>query len=163
MNGIFLMIGGNIENRLSYIEKTKIEIESHIGNIKIASSIFETKAWGNEDQPAFLNQALEINTILNPEQLLHKCLEIELLLGRKRNKKNDARTVDIDILFYNTEIIHHNKLVIPHPRLHLRNFVLAPLNEICPYKIHPIFRKKISTLYKSSTDMLDVKIFTPKY
>ena len=163
MKGIFLMIGGNIENRMRYIEKTKSEIESKIGRIVNSSSIFETIAWGNESQPAFLNQALEINTSLTPEKLLETCLEIELYLGRKRLKKNDARTVDIDILFYKNEIIHTKNIEIPHPRLHLRNFVLAPLNEICPNKIHPILRKKISSLFKSSTDKLDVKIFTAKY
>jgi 2-amino-4-hydroxy-6-hydroxymethyldihydropteridine diphosphokinase len=123
------------------------------------SSIYETAAWGMENQEAFLNQVLEIETNLNPDELLQSILQIEEGLGRKRELKYGPRTIDIDILFFNDQVIDQEGLKIPHPQLQNRRFVLVPLNEIASNKIHPIFKKTISQLLAECPDPLTVNKF----
>ncbi|MEY4875951.1 MAG: 2-amino-4-hydroxy-6-hydroxymethyldihydropteridine diphosphokinase, partial [Bacteroidota bacterium] len=118
------------------------------------SSIYRTKAWGNENQNDFLNQCLIIETELSAESCLQKILLIEQNLGRKREEKWGPRTIDIDILFFNSEIVDKPNLQIPHPYLHLRRFTLAPLHELIPDFIHPILKKNISELLLHCKDEL---------
>lgn len=156
MNGIYLGIGGNEGDRMRNIQAAQREIIKKIGPIKKSSATYITAAWGQTKQPDFYNQVLFIKTKLTAIACLEKCQKIENDLGRKRTEKWGRRTMDIDILFFNKEIIKSKKLQIPHPHLHERNFVLIPLHEIAPHFIHPIFRKKIFTLLKNSPDELRV-------
>ena len=161
MVNLFLGLGGNVGN---VSEKFKIaleEIDRNIGRIIAKSSTYKTEPWGNKNQDFFLNQVVEVQSALGAEDVLKKILEIERLLGRNRDKDNQfaARTIDIDILFYGNEIIKRADLVIPHPRLHLRNFVLTPLCEIAPEFLHPFFNRKIKDLTRDAPDKSEVKIF----
>lgn len=134
----FILLGGNIGDVLNYFQKS-IESISKNSTIVKQSSIVQSKAWGFESDDLFLNQVIEIDTQLTPEELLQNLHLIEQKLGRKRisNAYSD-RTIDLDILYYGEAIIDNNALTIPHPRLHLRRFTLVPLAEIAPNYIHPI-------------------------
>jgi 2-amino-4-hydroxy-6-hydroxymethyldihydropteridine diphosphokinase len=159
MNEAYLLTGGNIGVRLDYLARAKEAIKKKCGDILQVSSIYETAAWGMENQEAFLNQVLEIETNLNPDELLQSILQIEEGLGRKRELKYGPRTIDIDILFFNDQVIDQEGLKIPHPQLQNRRFVLVPLNEIASNKIHPIFKKTISQLLAECPDPLTVNKF----
>jgi 2-amino-4-hydroxy-6-hydroxymethyldihydropteridine diphosphokinase len=146
------MIGGNIGNRLDNLENARNSINKRCGPIQKQSSIYETEAWGMKEQPAFYNQALCIETTLNPQDLMVMLLTIEESMGRERLIPLGPRTIDLDIIYYNQTIIETADLIIPHPRLELRNFVLAPLVEIAPDFEHPILKKTNFQLYEASTD-----------
>ena len=163
MNVAFLCLGGNIDNRIENINAAKKAINSYSGKIVSQSELYETEAWGSDSENKYLNQVIKINTKLNADDLLKSLLQIEKKLGRKRNSdKNSDRTIDIDILFFNSEIITKKDLEIPHPRLHLRNFVLKPLNEIAADFKHPVLKKTISVLLKQNKDKLKAKPLVPK-
>jgi len=157
MNEVYLLTGGNIGDRLQYLLKAKDVIEKRCGSVLKKSSIYETAAWGMENQEAFLNQVLKIETLLTPEQLLKSILQTEQELGRKRELKYGPRT--IDILFFNDEVIDQQGLKIPHPQMQNRRFVLVPLNEIASTKIHPVFHKTIFQILAECTDPLTVNKF----
>jgi 2-amino-4-hydroxy-6-hydroxymethyldihydropteridine diphosphokinase len=159
MNEVYLLTGGNTGNRLEYLSKAKEQIEKRCGSILKASSVYETAAWGKEDQGAFLNQVLKVETNLHPEEVLKTILQIEEYLGRKRELKYGPRTIDIDILFFNDKIINRRALKIPHPQMQNRRFVLVPLNEIAPGKVHPTLHKTISQLLAECPDPLAVNKF----
>jgi 2-amino-4-hydroxy-6-hydroxymethyldihydropteridine diphosphokinase len=159
MNKTYLLTGGNIGDRSNYLLKAKEEFAKRCGRVLQQSSIYETAAWGNENQEAFLNQVLEIETRLLPEALLKAVLQIEKDLGRKRELKYGPRTIDIDVLFYNDEVVNQEGLKIPHPQLQNRRFVLVPLNEIAASKIHPVFKKNVSQLLAECPDPLTVNKF----
>jgi 2-amino-4-hydroxy-6-hydroxymethyldihydropteridine diphosphokinase len=146
------MIGGNIGDRLVNLENARNSIEQKCGNIQKQSSIYETEAWGFKNQPAFYNQALCIETALSPQDLMATLLAIEQAMGRERLMPLGPRTIDLDIIYYNQTIIETPTLMIPHPRLSERNFVLAPLAEIAPDFVHPIHKKTNLALYNDSTD-----------
>ena len=156
MNEVYLLIGGNMGDRMMYLTKAKKEIEKQCGQIVQQSSVYETAAWGMEEQAAFLNLALEIETQLSPQQLLKTILTIEENLGRKRNIKYGPRLIDIDILLFGDAIIDVHGLKVPHPQMQHRRFVLEPLNEIAPEKIHPVLQKTIAQLLSACTDPLTV-------
>jgi 2-amino-4-hydroxy-6-hydroxymethyldihydropteridine diphosphokinase len=155
-NIIFLHTGSNLGNRFDYLNKANQLIESQIGSIKIQSSFYKTAAWGVTDQPAFINQAICVETDLSPNKLLKTIHQIEAELGRVRITKWAERVIDIDILFFNDLIIENKNLEIPHPRIGERNFVLVPMNEIAPDLVHPVFQKNIQTLLKECLDHLQV-------
>jgi 2-amino-4-hydroxy-6-hydroxymethyldihydropteridine diphosphokinase len=160
MNEAYLILGSNVGNRLNNLKVASELIEIQTGIIKKKSAIYSTQAWGYEDQPDFLNQALLINTLLDAPTLLTKLLDIEKKLGRVR-KINEVwmqRTIDIDILLFNAEIINIPDLTIPHPHLQNRKFVLTPLVEIANNYIHPILNKSIQTLMQECTDKLVVNL-----
>ena len=162
MNVAILCLGGNIGNRTENINASKEAIDSLCGKIIAQSSIYETEAWGSDSERKYLNQVIKIETKLTANQLLSNLLKIEKKLGRKRDKNiNSDRTIDIDILFFNSEVINNKTLEIPHPRLHQRNFVLKPLNEIASDFKHPVFKKTISVLHKNNKDTLKVKKHKP--
>lgn len=152
MNHVYLLIGGNIGDRLSNLAIARKSIELLCGTIQKQSSIYETEAWGLKDQPAFYNQALCIETAMSPQDLMASLLEIEASMGRERLVPLGPRTIDLDIIYYNQDIMNEPSLTIPHPRLELRNFVLAPLVEIAPDFVHPILKKTNSALYKATSD-----------
>lgn len=157
MNEAYLLTGGNIGDRFANLNKAGKLIQKYTGAIVKKSDVYETAAWGLIEQPAFLNQVLLISTFLKAEELLNTLLSAELELGRERLEKMGPRTIDIDILFYNTEIISSPGLVVPHPRIAQRRFVLIPLNEIAPDFVHPVLQKSIGELLSICPDELEVK------
>lgn len=144
----YLGLGSNVGDREEYIEQAIFLLEKN-PNIEVArrSTNYETEAEGGGDQPPFINAAIEIKTKLSPHKLLEMCQEIEAALGREREVEWGPRTIDLDILLYEGEIISDDKLQIPHPLMHERLFVLKPLKEIASHAIHPVLEKTIEALY----------------
>ncbi len=136
--------------------QAKKNIQQQIGKIIRQSNLYSTAAWGNTQQPDFLNQVIIVQTKLTAAQTMQSILTIEKKMGRIRNKKNDPRIIDIDILFYNKEIIDNSNLIVPHPQLQNRNFVLVPLNQLSPNFKHPVLNKTIHQLLRNSPDKLTV-------
>ena len=157
MNVTFLLIGGNMGNREENFETAKSLLEKYCGKVIKSSSLYQTAAWGKTDQPAFLNQALQIETNLTAEELMQQILAIEKVMGRERNEKYGPRIIDIDILLYNDEQYNSGLLTIPHPQMQNRLFALTPLAEIAATLQHPVFKKSISQLLRETTDTLEVK------
>ena len=139
------------------LAQAETSISKLIGQIVLHSSIYETEAWGKTDQPNFLNQVLICDTHFGQEAVLDEILTIEESMGRSRDKKWEARKIDIDILFFNEEIFEHDNLKIPHPHLHERKFTLVPLAEVMPDYIHPVLKKTVRKLLSSVNDPLEVK------
>lgn len=156
MNKVYLLIGGNIGNREEALEKACMLIGDQCGELINISSLYETKAWGKNDQPSFLNQALEMHTRLKPLQLMQQILNIEKQIGRIRKEKYGPRSIDIDILFFNDEIHSYPSLTVPHPEIQNRRFVLAPMNEIASSWVHPVFKKTMAELLEECPDHLPV-------
>lgn len=156
---VVLLLGGNLGDRFQNIINAVNAIKEFIGSIQKKSSLYETAAWGITDQPHFLNQVVVVHTILSAQQVIEKILFIEKQLGRERLVKMGPRIIDIDILFYDDTIIEEENLIIPHPRLQERKFVLEPLNELIPNYIHPILNKSVKVLLQECTDTLNVKKF----
>jgi len=156
MNKAYLLIGGNMGDRLANLEGAKKAISLLCGNILSQSAIYETEAWGFKEQPAFYNQALCLATTQNAVELLNSLLAIELDLGRARTIYLGPRTIDIDIIYFNDEIIDLENLTIPHPSMSERNFVLTPLTEIAPSFIHPVLKKSNSILLSECKDIATV-------
>lgn len=159
MEKVFIGLGGNVGNVSENFDTAIEKIKELIGPVIKQSSLYKTEPWGNKNQDDFLNQVVCVETNLKPDKVLKNILAVEKIMGRNRNKDNQfaPRTIDIDILFYGKKIINRNNLIIPHPRLHLRNFVLTPLMEIAPGLMHPILNKKIKDLFKNNTDLSVVK------
>lgn len=156
-NQIYLLTGGNLGDRHGLLERAKKKIVEKIGKVVKESSIYETTPWGFNSEQDFLNQVLYVSTDLPSKEVLNKCFEIENELGRVRQSEQySSRTIDIDILFYNDEIIHEQELIIPHERLHKRRFTLEPLVEIAPNLIHPVIKKSISEILKECNDKSEV-------
>jgi 2-amino-4-hydroxy-6-hydroxymethyldihydropteridine diphosphokinase len=153
----YLLLGSNIGKSEKNLEKAKEYIEKSIGKIIRSSSVYTSKAWGKKDQPDFLNQVLIVNNHLTPSETIQTILSIEEKMGRVRKQKNEPRIIDIDILFYDKEIINTANLTVPHPLIQERNFVLRPLNELSPQFIHPILKKSVHTLLNSCKDPLAVE------
>ena len=152
MRKIYLSIGSNKGNRYSFIKEALRLIQKDIGEVILISKIYETKSWGFQSDD-FLNLCILIKSELIPTKLISKLKKIEERIGRERNNdKIEAREIDIDILFYSDKIVKQKDLIIPHPRLHLRNFVLYPLNDIASDFIHPILIKPINELLKECED-----------
>ena len=149
---VYLGIGSNLGNKKINIEKTKFEIEKNGIKIESCSSFYETDSWPNNKFPKYFNIVLKAKTFFKPQDLLKKIKEIEILVGRKMSLKNYPRICDIDIIDYdqkNFKINNKNqKLIIPHQKLHERNFVLLPLYEIAKNWLHPKKNKKISELLR---------------
>lgn len=156
MNRVFLLLGSNLENPLSQLARAREEIQKSAGAIVKESSLYRTKAWGLSEQPDFINQALEIFSEWDAGKLMEKLLAIEFFLGRSRTFKNAPRIIDIDILFYNEVIIETAHLMIPHPAIPLRRFVLVPMTEIAPDFMHPQSGERIQDLLSVCPDSLAV-------
>ena len=157
MQDIFLLLGSNLGHRQAYLTEAVQLIELNIAPVLKQSSYYETAAWGKEDQPAFINQAISLRSSVSPLKLLQAVWSIEGKLERKRDERWGARTIDIDILFYGNEIINLPELVVPHKLLQQRRFVLMPLHEIAPELIHPVFKKTIDQLLQELSDGLSVQ------
>ena len=160
MNVAFLLIGGNLGKREENLQTAKSLIQQYCGKITKSSSLYETAAWGKTDQPAFLNQALQIETRLTAEELMREILVLEKIMGRERKERYGPRIVDIDILLFNDAQYDSSFLKIPHPEMQNRLFALIPLAEIAPTIHHPVFKKTISQLLKETSDKLEVRKYT---
>lgn len=155
----FLLLGSDKGDRQSMIVSAIELISMTIGEIRNRSSFYLTEPWGFISENDFLNCAVEVATEKSPEELLASVLEIETALGRTRPKESSSylsRYIDIDILFYDTDIIGLEHLQIPHPKLHERRFALIPMHEIAPDRMHPVFKKTIADLLRECSDMLSV-------
>ncbi|MBT8234190.1 MAG: 2-amino-4-hydroxy-6-hydroxymethyldihydropteridine diphosphokinase [Saprospiraceae bacterium] len=157
MNELILHLGTNQGSRIRNLDLCQLLINQQIGFVESVSSDYETEAWGNTDQPSFINRALLLQCRLSPEEVLKKIHIIESKLGRIRKIKWGPRIIDIDIIFFGQQIIENPNLKIPHTELTNRNFVLIPLMDICPSFIHPILNKTVKDIYKVSKDTLKVE------
>lgn len=162
MARVFLSLGSNLGDRLSNIQQA-VSTLSMLDEVNIVktSSFYETEPWGNKKQNWFVNCAVALDTVLSPEELLKKCQKIELTLGRIRNQKErwQERAIDIDILMYDDLIMTSPNLVIPHPYMHERAFVLIPMLEVKPDLVHPVFKKTVSDLYDEISNPEDVFLY----
>jgi len=155
MNKVYILLGGNIGDRIQNLEFAKSEILEKIGSITKESSYYESEPWGFDDEKPFINQVILVETKLQATEVLEKNQLIEKGLGRERKSNQyTSRNIDIDILFYENKILFEKGLIIPHNQLHKRRFTLLPLAEIASELIHPIFKKKISTLLRDCKDEL---------
>lgn len=161
MNIIHILQGSNEGDRLDYLETSVKQIEENIGKIVKYSSIYESEPWGFETNIWFLNRVIVVETSLTPKIVLSKLLLIETELGRNRFSDGvyHSRTLDLDILFVEKEIISTTNLVVPHPQLQNRRFTLLPLAEISPKFIHPSLNKTMIELLAQCTDKSKVQIF----
>lgn len=158
MPSLFLLLGSNVPEKRHLITDAIKEVIVIIGAVRKLSSIYETEPWGFEANETFYNQVIQVETTLKPTVVMQKCLEIEAQMGRIREAhKYVSRSIDIDILFYDEEIISTSSLEVPHPRIQQRRFALEPMNELAPHYIHPVFRKEIHQLLAECKDTCWVK------
>jgi 2-amino-4-hydroxy-6-hydroxymethyldihydropteridine diphosphokinase len=156
MNVAYLSLGSNEGDRELWLEQAMKLIVAGCGTITMRSAIYETAAWGNNEQPDFLNMVAKVETGLTAEELLQAILSAETQLGRIRTVKWGPRTIDIDILFYNNDIVSSPDLIIPHPYLQERRFILIPLADIASELVHPKLHKTIRELLMQCPDRLEV-------
>jgi 2-amino-4-hydroxy-6-hydroxymethyldihydropteridine diphosphokinase len=150
----YFITGGNLGDRIALLKSAAMQIREQVGVVLQSSAVYESEAWGFNADQNFLNQVLVVETSLPPEQILQVMRQIETGLGRKREEEQgySSRTMDIDLLFYDQQIIQREDLVVPHPRIHLRKFVLQPLVSINPFLIHPGENKTVWELFKLCID-----------
>jgi len=142
---VYLALGSNMGNRLANLKAAISNLTPQM-NVKKKSSVYETPPWGFADQAAFLNQVVKVETYLKPEPFLGHLKRLEAALGRVPSFENGPRLIDIDILFFDDMVMDTPPLVIPHPRLHERAFVLVPLADLAPDLVHPVLHKPVSEL-----------------
>jgi 2-amino-4-hydroxy-6-hydroxymethyldihydropteridine diphosphokinase len=158
--GIFLLLGSNLGDRLKQLADAVERIGS-FATVLRTSSVYVTGAWGNTNQPDFLNQVIEIDTRDSPQQLLFDILTVETKMGRRRIEKWGSRVIDIDILLYRDTIVDTADLKVPHPQMQNRKFTLVPLRELAPDFMHPLFRKSIARMDDECTDTVRVTRLQP--
>ena len=163
MTLVYLSIGSNKGDKVNNIHQATSLIANCDG-VKLvrASTLYESEPWGEKNQPWFVNAALEVKTTLQPEEFLKKMQEIEIRLGRKKDentKKWGEREIDIDIIFWNNEIINEDNLKVPHPYAHKRAFVLVPLLELIPDFVHPVIKKSLLDIHSELDDPEDVYLY----
>lgn len=154
----YLSTGSNIGDRRAHLLAARREIARRIGPVTAASGLYRTAAWGVEDQPDFLNQVLRVTTALEPLALLDRLQAIEQRMGRVRAERWGVRVIDIDILFYDDLVLDSERLILPHPQIAARRFVLIPLREIAPDLKHPVFHQRITELAAATTDERPVEL-----
>ncbi|CAH0996699.1 Bifunctional folate synthesis protein [Emticicia aquatica] len=159
LHKIFLGLGSNLGNREGNLLMAQRLIKEKVGQIVLKSSIYETAAWGIVEQNSFLNQVIEVETSFSPNAVLHLILNIEKDMGRVRQVKWGERIIDIDILYYENEVISMENLSIPHPFIQERQFVLVPLCEIAANFIHPKLEVSNLELLKNCQDVGEISLF----
>jgi len=155
----FLLLGANLGAREKQLLAARTKINERIGNLVQVSSVYETEPWGDTDQPSYLNQVIEVDTNLSAEEVLQEALSIEQHLGRVRDIKWGARIIDIDILYYHNLTLQSTSLILPHPFIQVRRFVLTPLSEIAPDYLHPVLLQTNRQLLAACPDNSQVNIF----
>ena len=156
MNEVYILLGGNVGDKSEIFEKTRKLINEQVGSITKQSSVYVTEPWGFESE-VFWNQVIIAETTLNPLEVLNQTQIIETIMGRVRNSIHyEARTIDIDLLFYNDLVLNTSDLTLPHPKMGERKFVLIPLNEIAPDKHNPVSGLKVQEMLKLCSDPLKV-------
>ncbi len=157
----YVGIGSNMGNREENIQNAIKKIGTVAATVIKVSKIYETKPVGYSEQGDFLNCVVEIQTLIKPEELLLELLNIEEELKRKRTIKWGPRTIDLDVLLFDDEILSNENLIVPHPKMHERLFVLQPLCDLAPYKLHPILRRRIIDLKEKliKTEQDDVRLY----
>ncbi len=153
---VHLLLGSNIGDRRANLARARTLIAQRAGPLTAHSALYETEPWGVREQPLFLNQAIAIETLLPPADLLQTLKAIEEEMGRLKTERWQARLIDIDILLYGNLVCTENGLQIPHPGLPQRNFALIPLMEIAGEEVHPVEGKTIEALYLACRDPLEV-------
>ena len=156
MAEIFLGLGSNIGDSRQILKNASEELKK-IGRVVTVSSFYKTEPVGVKDQPWFLNCVLKMETFLEPLVLLHEIQKVENMFARERKIHWGPRTLDIDILFYDDVILYTLELTLPHPRLHERRFVLEPLVEIEPGKMHPALQKIVQDIFQNLSDLSEVQ------
>jgi len=154
----YLGLGSNMGDRKENLCQAILMLSSKVGVVVAVSSLYESKAWGYDSENKFLNAVIAIETERYPEELLFDIKEIEAILGREKKKtiSYEDRLIDIDILFYDELVYETDKLIIPHPHIEKRKFVLAPMAEIAPDFIHPLTDKKIKELNRICEDSIQL-------
>ncbi|MCK4591782.1 MAG: 2-amino-4-hydroxy-6-hydroxymethyldihydropteridine diphosphokinase [Candidatus Latescibacteria bacterium] len=160
MTTIYIGLGSNLDDREAFINQAVEKLSQKIQILSV-SSLYETAPLGVTQQPPFLNAVLKANTSFSPRELLNFTQLIEKRLGRKRTQPWSPRTVDLDLLFYDDLVLEEPNLIIPHPRLHQRAFVLIPLCEIEPLLLHPVLKKPVCLLLKENCEQQSVRLFSP--
>jgi 2-amino-4-hydroxy-6-hydroxymethyldihydropteridine diphosphokinase len=155
----YLLLGSNLGDRPARLAQARTYLATSAGEIVAASSIYETAAWGVEDQPDFLNQVLAVSTNLSPASLLAACQAAEQQQGRQRTLRWGARSLDVDILLFGNEVLTTPTLTVPHPALPFRRFTLVPLAEIAPHLMHPHLHCTITELLANCPDPLPVRLY----
>lgn len=145
---VYLALGSNMGDRLANLKQAVAALSPQI-EVKAKSRVYETPPWGYTDQPAFLNQVLKGETYVEPGPLLKHLKRLEIALGRVPSFQNGPRLIDIDVLFYDDLVRDTPPLILPHPRLHERGFVLMPLNDIASELVHPTMRKTVREMLES--------------
>jgi 2-amino-4-hydroxy-6-hydroxymethyldihydropteridine diphosphokinase len=153
----YLLLGSNLGDRSARLAQARANLAASAGEIVAASSIYETAAWGVEDQPDFLNQVLAVTTSLAPTAVLAACQAAEQQQGRQRALRWGARSLDVDILLFGAEIIASPTLTVPHPALPFRRFTLIPLAELAPQLMHPQLHQTVAELLAECPDPLLVR------
>jgi 2-amino-4-hydroxy-6-hydroxymethyldihydropteridine diphosphokinase len=156
MKGKYFILGSNLGDPEGSLQTALEKIKIEVGKVVRTSSVYITEPWGIKDQPPFYNQVVEVETELSAYDTLRKLLEIENSMGRIRGKKWAERIIDIDILYFDDEIINTDSLCIPHPGIPDRRFVLVPLCELVPEEVHPILQETNADLLGSTPDTLEV-------
>ncbi len=156
MRTAYLHLGSNEKEPLKQLLKALGTIEEQIGHITAYSPFYKTEAWGNKDQNDFINMAITVSTEHDASSILKRTQLIETQMGRVSKEKWSSRIIDIDIIFLNNEIINTSTLILPHPHMEQRNFVLIPMMDIAADYIHPVLNKTIEELYLSSPDTCEV-------
>lgn len=154
MRDVYIVLGSNIGDKRDFIERASVLITKKIGHIKKYSSFYQTSPWGFDSTDEFLNRVICVSSDIEPSIIMKLLLDIENILGRIRNVKNEylSRTIDLDILLIDDLILESDLLIVPHPRMKDRKFVLVPLSEIAPDIVHPIEKKKIHELLDNCSD-----------
>lgn len=175
MEEVFLLTGSNLGDRKENLAQALRYLHEEVGAIFQQSNIYESEPWGFTASTPFFNQVVAVRTMLTPDDLLDTLLKIEIRMGRIRYFSGavcsgdncgileskpvyESRVIDLDILFYGSRMVFTDRLMIPHPRLHLRRFTMVPMVEIAPSFIHPLLRKSMVLLLKECPDDLKVKM-----
>jgi len=160
---VYFSTGSNLGDRLGSLVKAAQLIDNLVGKVIVFSPVVESAPWGFKAEVNFYNQVLIVETELTPHLIIKTILEIEKKIGRIRTGADySSRIIDIDILFYDNLLVREDNLVIPHPRLHLRNFILQPLAKLAPGLVHPLMLKTISELLALSADRSQVQVVVDK-
>ena len=163
METVYLCLGGNVGDTHDYLNRAIGLIESRIGKTVQLSGIYQSEPWGLECSQWFLNQVVAVETELEPNAVLERCLQMESELGRTRSGNDyEPRTIDIDIIFFGHQIISQPDLQVPHPLMHRRNFVLQPMCDVAADFVHPVIGKTVSQLLEECDDKSAVTPLRPR-